>query len=1272
MELRRAKKKNQKVGLYKLLFSYADRRDVVLMIIGSIGAIANGASQPISTLAFSQLVNSLGNPSQTQLLHQVALKILFVAIGGGVAGFLQVCCWMVAGERQSSQIRALYLKALLQQEIAFFDTKITTGEVMSSIFGDTILIHEAMGEKVGKFIEFASTFISGFVIAFARGWFLSTVLLSWVLVIVIIGGFLALLTSKISASGQVAYAEAGNVVDQTLGAIRTVASFSGEREAIEKYNKKLQIAYKATARQGLATGVGLGLMLFTSFASYGFAFWYGSRLIIDQGYNGGDVVNVILAIMVAGSSMAQMSPCLNSFSAGQAAAYKMFEAISRQPLIDPSDTSGIVLENLEGEIELQDVYFRYPSRPNVQIFSGLSLHVQKGKTLALVGHSGSGKSTVISLLERFYDPDAGRVMIDGIDLNKYQLRWIREKMGLVSQEPVLFSTTVKENILYGKPDATDEEIRSAVELANCAEFIDKLCNGLDTMVGENGAQLSGGQKQRIAIARAILKNPRILLLDEATSALDAASERNVQLALEKVMPDRTTIVVAHRLSTIKNAHLIAVLRAGRLVEQGNINQNSDLFTSLGANLLELSSKLILGTHNDLIQNHDGAYHQLLCMQEGAAQTGKKSGKDAAKIDPSIKTDDSVMSSGRTLSGRSSTSRKSLSNQLSSVFIFSDETTAKENAVERSQTDVKNNRNLSIKRLACLNKPELPALVIGSIAAGVHGVAFPVFGLLMATAFGIFFETPKELETDSRFWALMFVVVGAVVVMAAPVQNYMFGVAGGKLVQRIRSLLFENVVHQEISWFDDPANSSGAVASRLSSDASTVRNLVGDTLALAIQNIATTVAGLLIAFMTNWKLALTIVVVVPLMLIEGYFRMKLSKEGTNKVIFEEASQVANDAIRGIRTIASLSAEHKVMEMYQSKSKAPMQQGVWLGIVGGAGLGFANFVLFSIYAFSFYVGAVLTNQGQANFSEVFKVFFAFQISSIGIAQSSSLLTDFNKFKESAASIFEILDRKSQIDSSSQDGLTLDTLKGDIEFQHVSFKYATRPDTQIFQDLSLSISSGKTTALVGQSGSGKSTVISLLQRFYDPDCGNIYLDDIEIRQFNLSWLRRQMGLVSQEPILFNETIRDNITYGSQGDVTEEEIIIAAKAAHAHNFISSLPDGYDTYVGEKGIHLSGGQKQRIAIARVILKDPKILLLDEATSSLDAESERMVMDALDRVRINRTTVIVAHRLSTVRDADTIAVVKDGVVAEEGRHDVLMGIGGGIYANLVMLNTSST
>ncbi|KAH6790261.1 P-glycoprotein 9, partial [Perilla frutescens var. frutescens] len=1155
----------------------------------------------------------------------VALKILFVAIGAGIAGFLQVYCWKVSGEMQSSRIRALYLKTLLMQEIAFFDTQTTTGEVMNSIAGDNILIQEALGEKVGKFIEFASTFISGFIIAFARGKLLSIVLLSCVPGIVIVGGFLALLTSKISSNGQAAYAEAGNVVEQTLGSIRAVASFSGEARAIEKYNKRLHIAYKTAARQGLASGIGLGLMLLITFSSYGFAIWYGCKLVIDKGYNGGDVVNVVLAIMVAGSSLAQTSPCVRAFLSGHAAACKMFETINRQPLIDPSEAGGIILDDVEGEIEFQDVYFRYPSRPDVPIFAGLSLHVPKRKTLALIGASGSGKSTVISLLERFYDPDAGNVLIDGIDLKKIQLRWIREKMGLISQEPVLFSTTIKENILYGKPDATDEEIRSVIVLANCAKFIDKLPNGINTMVGENGGQLSGGQKQRIAIARAILKNPKILLLDEATSALDTSSERNVQYALEKVMPDRTTVVVAHRLSTIKNAHLIAVIHAGKIVEQG--------------------------THDELVQSHDGAYHRLLCMQEVGTKSEKTSGSDA--------------------SIRFSSTR--INNYLTSSYSFGRNTYTKDDMLEEGDIDIKNKKRFSVKRLAYLNKPELPALLIGSVAASIHGVAFPVFGLLMSTAFGIFFETPDELEKDSRFWALMFVVVGAVLLIVVPVQNYMFGVSGGKLVQRIRALLFEKVVHQEVSWFDDPINSSGAVGVRLSTDASTVRNLVGDSLALAVQNIATTIAGLSIAFITNWKIALTIVVVVPLMLLEGYFRMKLTKEGTDKMIFEEASKVANDAIRGIRTIVSISAENKVMEMYQAKCKAPKQQVLWNGTVGGVSLGFANFVLFSIYAFSFYAGAILTNRGHAKFSDVFKVFFALQVSSLGIAQSSSLLADFNKFKESAASIFEILDRKSLMDSSSHEGVILDTLKGDIVFQHVRFKYPTRPDIQIFKDLCLCISQGKTNALVGESGSGKSTVISLLQRFYDPNSGHIYLDGMDIKKLNLSWLRKQMGLVSQEPTLFMETIRDNICYGRyEEDATEEEMVMAAKAAHAHNFISALPEGYDTYVGEKGGQLSGGQKQRIAIARMILKDPKIVLLDEATSALDAESERLVIDALERVRVNRTSVIVAHRLTTVMTADAIAVVKDGVVVEKGTHHMLMGIPHGVYAAFVSVSASST
>ncbi|XP_038883131.1 ABC transporter B family member 9-like [Benincasa hispida] len=1247
---------DQKIPFYKL-FTFADRFDNILMAVGTICAVANGLSQPIMTLIFGKMIDSFGSSDQSNVVTQVSkisIDFVYLGIGTGIASFLQVACWMVTGERQAARIRALYLKTILRQDITYFDTETTTGEVIGRMSGDTILIQDAMGEKVGKFIQLTSTFFGGFVVAFVRGWLLAVVLLSCIPAIVIAGGTTSLIMSRMSSRGQIAYAEAGNVVEQTVGAIRTVASFTGEKQAIEKYNDKLKIAYKSTVQQGLASGLGLGLILLIVFGTYGLAVWYGSKLIIQKGYNGGQVINVIFAIMTGGMSLGQTSPVVNAFASGQAAAYKMFETIKRKPKIDSYDASGVTPDDIQGDIELKDVYFRYPARPDVQIFSGFSLFVPRGTTTALVGHSGSGKSTVISLLERFYDPDSGEVLIDGVNLKNFKLGWIREKIGLVSQEPILFTTTIRENILYGKENATEEELKAATELANAAKFIDKLPKGLDTMVGEHGTQLSGGQKQRIAISRAILKNPRILLLDEATSALDTESERIVQEALVRVMANRTTVVVAHRLTTIRNADTIAVVHQGKLLEQG--------------------------THDELIKNPDGAYSQLIRLQERTTtgiETETKPMNDGIDLDKTMGSSGSKrISVIRSISRGSSGSRRSFTINYAipgSVHIHDEE--IDDEGPKRNEMDTEKPKNVSMKRLATLNKPEVPVLLLGCIAAVLGGMVFPIFGLLLSSAIGMFYKPASQLEKESKFWALVYLGLGSLSFCSAPMQNYFFGIAGGKLIERIRSLTFEKIVHQQISYFDDPANTSGAIGARLSTDAATVRGLVGDALALVVQNIATITAGLIIAFSANWILALVILAVSPLLLIQGYLQTKFTKgfSADAKVMYEEASQVANDAVGSIRTVASFCSEKKVMDLYGKKCEDPVKNGVRLGLVSGAGFGFSFFALFCTNAFCFYIGSILVKHGKATFPEVFKVFFALTISAMGVSQTSALAPDSSKAKDSAASIFEILDSKPKIDSSSNEGVTLTSVIGNIEFDHVSFKYPTRPDIQIFRDLCLRIPSGKTVALVGESGSGKSTVISLIERFYDPDSGRTLLDGVEIHKLKLSWLRQQMGLVSQEPILFNETIRANIAYGKpEAAASEEEIIGAAKAANAHNFISSLPGGYETSVGERGVQLSGGQKQRIAIARAILKDPKILLLDEATSALDAESERVVQDALDSVMVNRTTVVVAHRLATIRGADIIAVVKNGVIAEKGSHEELMKISDGAYASLVALHSTTS
>ncbi|KAH6827067.1 P-glycoprotein 11 [Perilla frutescens var. hirtella] len=1194
------------------------------MALGTIAAIGNGLSQPLMALIFGELIDVFGK-SQTKdmssLASKVSLKFVYLALGCGVTAFLQVSCWTITGERQSARIRSLYLKAILRQDIAYFDQEVSTGEVIGRMSGDIVLIQDAIGEKV------TSAFVGGFVTAFVKGWLLTLVLLSAIPLMIASAAVLFTLKYKIDSLAQKANADASNVVQQTIDCIRTVASFRGEKQAVANYDKFLASTYKSDTGAGLCAGLGLGITMFNLLCSYGMAVWFGGKMILQKGYTGGDVFTVLLSVMIGSMSLGQAWPPMTAFAAGQAAAFKMFETMNRKPSIDAYDERGEILNDIRGDIELKDVSFSYPARPKELIFDAFSVFIPNGTTAALVGQSGSGKSTVVSLIERFYDPVGGQVLIDGLDLREFQLKWIRSKIGLVSQEPVLFTASIKDNIAYGKDGASLEEIRAAAALANVKDFIDKLPQGMDTMVGERGIQLSGGQKQRVAIARAIIKDPRILLLDEATSALDADSERIVQGALEKIMMNRTTVVVAHRLSTIRNANMIAVLHKGKIVEKG--------------------------THFELLKDPEGVYSNLIYSQEG---------NDESDMADNIIKSSVRMSSSCSLSSRSLGVGSSSSQSLSPSF---SKTTADDDKIDAFSPKTS---KVSIYRLARLNKPEIPVLIAGATVGIITGAILPVFGLLTSYMIKTFYELPHKLKEDSEFWALMFVTLGVVSLIVYPTRAHLFSVAGNKLIQRIRIMCFEKMVRMEIGWFDTSENSSGVISARLSTDATMIRALVGDALAQLVQEASSVVVGMVIAFEACWQLALMVLVMMPLLGLNNYVQMKYGEDTTMnaKLMYEKASQVANDGVSNIRTVASFCAQEKVVEIYMNKCEGAAARRRKLGLIGGIGFGASILSMYLVYAATFYAGARLIQERKTTTSHMFRVFFALSMVATAISTWSAMAPDSTKAKSAAASIFTILDRKSKIDPSDESGMTLGNVKGEIEFRHVNFSYPTRSHIQILKDLSLTVSSGKVVALVGESGSGKSTVISLLQRFYDPDSGMITLDGIEIQKLQLKWLRQQMGLVSQEPILFNDTIKANIAYGIGGSsATEAEIIDAAKSANAHEFISGLNQGYDTIVGERGVQLSGGQKQRVAIARAIIKSPTILLLDEATSALDAESEKIVQEALDKVMVNRTTIVVAHRLSTIRGADFIAVFRNGRILEKGNHTTLTNLKDGYYSSLV-------
>ncbi|CAO2166045.1 unnamed protein product [Urochloa humidicola] len=1206
-----------------VMFRYADRADAALMAVGTVAAVANGMSEPLMTLVFASVIECFGAGDDATVLHRISKVVMYyiyLGIGTAVASFLQVSCWTVAGERQSTRLRSLYLEAVLRQDIAFFDVEMTTAEAASRMSADTVLIQDALGEKVGKYIQLLTTFVGGFIIGFVRGWMLALVVLACIPPSILSFATVSRLRAQISDKRQESYRDAGNIVEQTIGAIRTVVSFNGEKKAIAMYNNHIKKAYKATLTEGIVTGLGVGCVFFVVFCSYSLAFWYGAKLIIGKGYTGGQVINIVFAILTGSMAIGNASPSISAIAEGQSAAQRLFEIINRKPNIDITGTCGIVLEDIKGDVELKNVFFRYPARPEQLILDGLCLQVPSGTTMAIVGESGSGKSTIISLVERFYDPQAGEVLIDGVNIMSLQLHWLRGKISLVSQEPLLFMTSIKDNITYGKEDATLEEIKRAAELANAANFIEKLPNAYETMVGQRGAQLSGGQKQRIAIARAILKNPKILLLDEATSALDVESERVVQEALNRIMVGRTTLIVAHRLSTIRSADCIAVVHQGKVVEQG--------------------------VHDELLKDPNGAYSQLIRLQQ--AHTAEMHETPNTEVPGSIY-------KSRSLSLEQSIARDSPRNRGQHSFTKLiglsgyDELNMQVITDRQDHEEVgesKAPKKAPIRRLFKLNKPEAPVLLLAVIAAFVHGLLFPSFSIMMS---------------------------GVISLISIQLEYFLFGMAGGKLIQRVRSLTFQSIVHQEVAWFDDPSNSSGALGARLYVDALNIRRLVGDNLAILVQCIVTLVAGFSIAFASDWKLTLIVVCVIPVVGSQNYIQVKFLKGfGEDaKVMYEDASQVVTEAIGSIRTVASFCVEKRVITSYTKKCEASMKQGIRSGMVGGLGFSFSNLMMYLMYAVCFYVGAWFVHEGKSTFKDVFRVYFALIFTAFGVSQTSGMATDSTKAKESTISILAIIDRKPKIDSTSDEGIMLEKVDGNVDFRHVNFKYPSRPDVQVLSDFTLGIPARKTVALVGKSGSGKSTIIALLERFYDPDSGTITLEGAEIKTLKLIWLRDQMGLVSQEPVLFNDTIHANIAYGKQGEVSEDEIIAAAKAANAHEFISSLPQGYNTTVGERGAQLSGGQKQRVAIARAILKDPRILLLDEATSALDAEAERIVQDALDQVMISRTTIVVAHRLSTIKGADTIAVIKDGKVAEKGKHESLVGIKGGVYASLVELHSKT-
>ncbi|TVY82955.1 Leptomycin B resistance protein pmd1 [Lachnellula suecica] len=1203
------------------IFRYADRLSICLYILSITASIGAGITLPLMTVVFGNSVseiNSFSTPGNgAEAFQQKIFVLLYVAN----------VSTSIAAIRTTRDLRRHFLNHTLRKEIWHFDTRAATSvDVLVTTNGSRINI--GIADKLAFFLQNLSTFFSAFIVALAVQWKLALITMSVIPAIFVIMGSCVGVDVKIEARVMRSYNRGASVAQEAISTIRTVHAFWAQSKMTEKYDTYLQEAHSAAMKKWLIYGVFIATQPFCVYSGVALAFWQGYRMF-DSGQisSVGPAFTVVFATIIAATTVGAIAPQVTTFTNAAAAASELFEVIDKPSQLDPLSEDGIKPSTCNGHIEIKGLDFSYPSRPDAKVLNSLNLSIPAGKTTALVGASGCGKSTLVGLLERWYETKIGCITLDGVNMTAYNTRWLRSQIGLVQQEPVLFMGTVFENVTngflesqraLGKEDQM-ELVRKACEISNAHEFIYELPKGYETEVGEAAGLLSGGQKQRIAIARAVVSNPTILLLDEATSALDPKAEGIVQKALDRASENRTTLTIAHKLATVKNADNIAVMADGEVIEQG--------------------------THNELLESV-GHYAKLVASQSISTVS------DSSDVD-----DEETERATFDDSTNFKPSPSKLRTRENEVHAAADET-----------------GTLGYSLLKCiwimLSEQEslYGYIFLAMLAALIMSGTYPGQALIFSRFLDIFTLRGAQGQSEANFYAFMFFVIALGNLVSGFAIGVLGVIIGQEITHRYRKEMFTNMLKQDMDFFNMPGNTSGALTSRLSTVPTQLQELIGSNIVLIFVIGLNITASSTLAIAYGWKLGLVMVFGgLPLLLVSGLVRIRLETalEAKTSARFSESASLANEAVNAMKTISSLTLEESILRKYDSVLDGIVQTSIsslfWT--LGWYALSQSIDLLVS--ALGFWYGSKLLAEGEYSTTQFFVIFIGVLFAGQAAAQFFSYSTNITQARSAANYLLWLRSRKPEMQETDENSSNAppDFGKGgEISISSMTFEYP-RTQTLVLKNISLEIAPGTFAAFVGPCGCGKSTIINLLERFYDPSSGSIKFASNAIKNYSPRLYRRNISLVQQEPTLYSGSISENVALGIEGTATEQQIITACRQANALEFIDSLPEGLQTVCGVGGGQFSGGQKQRIAIARALIRNPRVLLLDEATSALDTTSEKLIQVALAEFQNDhqRITIAVAHRLSTIKDADVIFVFGDGRIVESGSHADLVGKRGRYY-----------
>ena len=909
----------------------------------------------------------------------------------------------------------------------------------------------------------------------------------------------------------------------------------------------------------------------------------------------------------------------------------------------------------EGRITFEHVQFGYlRSEP---VLRDLDLTVEPGETLAIVGTSGSGKSTVALLLPRFYDLTGGAIRIDGTDIATVDLDSLRRSIGLVFEDTFLFSDSIGANIAYGRPDATDAEIEAAARVAGAHEFISALPDGYQAAVGERGLTLSGGQRQRVALARAVLTDPQILILDDATSAVDSRVEAEIHATLSAVLAGRTTVVIANRRSTLLLADRIAVLDAGQVLDVGTHEE-------LTARC-ELYRRLLTGPGDALVDD-DG-----VVIEDPMVAATTPSGEVTPSLwvragDEDGATDAALVSSGRKNEapglgmgvgggggpgawGASLPPSPELFEQVAALRPADDRPDEPVDEAARPAP------RFSFVSFVNRWRWQLIAGLSLVVLDGLAGLAGPLL-IRNGIDAGV---TPK---VASALWAAsaVFLVVVAADLAVMTAQTFVTGRTAERILYSLRVKIFAHLQRLGLDHYD--REMGGRIMTRMTTDIEALTQLLQTGLVNAVVALLTCVGvGVALAFM-DWRLALmTMLVVPPLAWATAWFRKRSSSaydDARDKVAVVNAD--FQESLGDVRVAQAYRREDENAARFARRSRAYLTSRLRAQQLVAIYFPFVELLSGLAGAIVIGGGAAFVHNGSLTSGDLIAFLLYLNVFFGPIQQLSQVFDTYQQARVAVGRITQLLSEPSSV-PEADDPIDPGTLTGRIELRNVRFAYAST-GTTVLDGVDLVIEPGETVAIVGETGAGKSTLEKLVARYYDVTDGEVLIDGIDIRRLDLAAYRQQLGVVPQEPFLFAGTIRDNIAYG-RPDASDAAVETAARAVGAHEVVAALPGGYLHVVGEQGRSLSAGQRQLLALARALLVDPAILLLDEATANLDLSTEARVSKAMGVAAHGRTALVIAHRLSTAVGADKIVVMDQGRVAEVGTHTDLLARGG-VYTAL--------